>query len=53
MTDNQTNQRSKEAQEYFDSLPVFVQESIMQTGVALNTKTDLEQCAKNMTQQSR
>lgn len=43
-----TNHFDQEMQQYFDSLPVYVQEAIKQTSVGLKTKQDLVQCAENM-----
>lgn len=34
-------------QQYFDSLPAFVQENILQSGVAPNTLVQLKDCAQN------
>jgi hypothetical protein len=36
------NKLTPEAKEYFDSLPMLLQESIMQQSVDMNTKEDLE-----------
>ncbi|WP_158590851.1 hypothetical protein [Acutalibacter sp. 1XD8-33] len=36
-----------QAQTYFDSLPVILQEQIVQSGVKLNTREELEQYCKN------
>ena len=38
---------NKEAQEYFNSLPVFMQEDIMQSGVQVYTKNDLVNLMEN------
>lgn len=40
---------SSDAVEYFNSLPKFVQENIMQSGVTLNSKSELEMTAANLT----
>lgn len=37
-----------ETLEYFETLPRFVKESIMQSGVEIQNKEDLERCAKNI-----
>lgn len=39
-----------EAKAYFDSLPLFVQESIMQSGANFNDIDQLKQCAQNLMQ---
>lgn len=35
-------------QQYFDSLPVYVQETIKQTSIEFKNKQELAQCAQNM-----
>ena len=35
---------------YFQSLPVFIQENIKQSGVTLNSENDLKRLAQNMLQ---
>ena len=45
---NMTSNFDQEMQQYFDSLPAYVQEIIKQTSVAFKNKQELEQCAQNM-----
>ncbi len=42
----------REAQEYFDSLPKFIQESVMQGNQDICSKEELMQCAKNLMNQN-
>lgn len=44
----ETNQFDQEMQQYFSSLPIFVQETIKQSGPKLTCKAELVQCAENM-----
>lgn len=37
-----------EMQQYFQSLPAFVQESIKQTGVTFSSMSELQNCAESM-----
>mgnify|MGYP001454036872 CR=1 FL=1 len=37
-----------EMQKYFDSLPAYVQENIMQTGVEITSLDQLHKCADNL-----
>ena len=41
-------QKDPQAKAYFDFLPAFVQESIMQSGVNFNDITELRKCAQNL-----
>lgn len=43
-----TNSFDQEMQQYFDTLPPYVQETIKQTSVELTNKQELVQCAQNM-----
>ncbi len=36
--------------QYFDSLPPFIQETIMQSGVCIENEEQLRQCARQLTQ---
>lgn len=36
-------------QQYFDTLPAYVQETLYQSGVSVSTKEELMRCAENMT----
>ncbi len=36
-------------QQYFDTLPTYVQETLYQSGVSVSTKEELMRCAENMT----
>lgn len=42
------NNLDKEAQEYFYSMPIMVQEQIMQSDMKVTCKEDLERCCKNI-----
>lgn len=39
-----------EMQQYFHTLPAFIQETIMQSDMELHSRTDLERCAEHLTQ---
>lgn len=41
------NKFDSEAQNYFDTLPIFMQENIMQSGVQIKTKEDLINLIEN------
>lgn len=41
---------SEEMQEYFDSLPAILQESIAQSGAKINSVEDMKQLEKNFTE---
>ena len=43
-----TSNFDQEMQQYFNSLPAYVQETIKQNSVAFKNKQELEQCAQNM-----
>ena len=36
-------------QQYFDTLPAYVQETLHQSGVSVSSKEELERCVENMT----
>lgn len=36
-------------QQYFDTLPAYVQETLYQSGARVSTKEELMRCAENMT----
>lgn len=41
---------NQETRQYFDSLPAMLQENIMQSGVEITSKQDLENYVKNLLQ---
>lgn len=41
-------QLDNEAQQYFYSLPIIIQEEIIQSGVKLKSKQDIENCYQNI-----
>lgn len=43
-----TNNFDQEMQQYFNTLPVYVQETIKQTGVELKSIEELVSCAESM-----
>ena len=43
----------KEAKAFFDTLPSWLRENILQSGVKLNTRNDLEEIARNFTDEYR
>ena len=43
-----TSNFDQEMQQYFDSLPVYVQETIKQISIEFKNKQELAQCAQNM-----
>lgn len=43
-----TNNYDQEMQNYFNTLPVYVQETIKQTGVKIKSMQDLVGCANSM-----
>lgn len=42
------NSLDNEAQEYFYSMPIMVQEQIMQSNMKITCREDLERCCKNI-----
>lgn len=42
--------RNQKMKEYFDGLPAFVQENIMQTSTPFSSLEEIEQCANNIRQ---
>ena len=44
---------SMEAQQYFSTLPVFVKESITQSGIDFKTAEQLRQCAEQLIQKEK
>lgn len=38
----------KEALRYFEGLPVYVQELVMQSGADIKTEKDLKKCVENL-----
>ena len=44
--------KKAELEEYFNSLPIYVQESIKQTGVCFSSKEELQNCAQGMMERS-
>lgn len=42
------NNLDNEAQEYFYSMPIMVQEQIMQSDMKITCREDLERCYKNI-----
>ena len=47
---NRTDEAAIQMQQYFSQLPSSVQESIMQSGVQIESMQDLERCARNFLQ---
>lgn len=45
---NSPLQQDPQMKQYFDSLPAYVQENIMQTGVELCNMDQLRSCAENL-----
>lgn len=43
---------SPDMQEYFNSLPMFVQETLKQNNIKVNSLEDLRTCAENMMKQN-
>jgi len=39
---------NEETREYFETLPIFVKESVMQSGLEINSREELEKCAKSV-----
>lgn len=37
-------------QQYFDTLPVYVQETLYQSGISVSSREELMRCAEQMTQ---
>lgn len=40
---------NQQAKSYFDSLPPYIQETLHQTSIRLETEEDLKNCVKNIT----
>lgn len=47
----QSPEYNEEMKSYFNSLPLIVQETIMQTGVKLCSLDELKECAQNLMEQ--
>jgi len=45
-----TPEANAQMRSYFDTLPPFVQETVQQCGISFATLSELEKCARNMTQ---
>ncbi len=45
-----TPQANSQMQEYFNSLPAYVQENVKQCGMEFRTLEELKQCTDNLTQ---
>lgn len=50
--ENQNNSMDMQARTYFDSLPQMLKEQIVQSGVKLNTREELEKYCKNALEKS-
>ncbi len=46
-------ENSPEIKQYFDSLPAFIQETVMQSGVQIETEEQLRQCAEKLMKKDR
>ena len=53
MSNNKTQpawENDPQMQQYFQSLPAYIQESIKQSGVSANSVEELRRCAENLAQ---
>lgn len=46
--EKEKKEMDREAREYFQTLPASVQEQLMQSGVSLTTREELEACRKHL-----
>lgn len=45
-----TAEDNEKIEQYFNTLPVYVQETILQSAVSIHSVEELQSCAKNMTE---
>ncbi|MBC8585559.1 hypothetical protein [Youxingia wuxianensis] len=48
MSDVNTFSQNLDSNPFFQSLPIYVQENIKQSGVKISNETDLRKCAENL-----